>query len=166
MYPVSSNHHLCFGTSPGTQFKSVHTNCASLCQFTIHGVACWESHDVCCDCCCRRGERGGFAPKRFVVWNEGPTTARIRAWRQSLQPRPAMVCPQPGTSSSFKPCQSLLRARARRWMDFCLAGAGGEGALARGAAPAWHTPCPSLGDTTGQRWHQRPRSSPTGPGVC
>lgn len=109
MYPLSRNHHLCFGTSPGTQFKSMHTNYASICQFTIHIVAYWESDDTRCGCCCRRIERGGLAPKCFMVRNEGHTIAQIRAWHQSLQPVPARVYLQPGTYSSFKPRQSPLQ---------------------------------------------------------
>lgn len=66
LYPVSRNHHLCFGTSPGIQLKSMHANYASICQFTIRIVTCWESDDTCCGCCRRCVERDSLGPKCFM----------------------------------------------------------------------------------------------------
>lgn len=151
MYPVSRNHHLCFGRSPGIPFKSVHTNYASICQFTINPAACWERDDTCCGGCCRHVQRDSLAPKCFMVQNEGHTIAKIGGWQQPLQHLPAKVCLQPGTYSSFALCQSLLQKLCKplhkdEWIWAQLEQVG-EGAPGQGAVPAWHVEHPSFGDT-------------------
>lgn len=72
---MSRNHHLCFGTSPGIPFKSVHTNCASICQFTVHIVTGWESDDMCCDCCCSHGKRESLP--QSALWSRMKVTQRL-----------------------------------------------------------------------------------------